>query len=179
MKIAHELGHFGARKTWLRLNPLFFWPDMKPDIYKYCLSCLNCQKHRRVSVLDRVPIQSVIRPETAFDTISIDSAGPIEPPSSRGHHYVLVVIDHCTRWCDCIPLKTLTATETCNALNTVSQRIGIPRVVISDNGTNFVSNMSSIFFNKFGFELRNSKPLHPQGNSLAERLVQSVKKSFM
>jgi len=36
--------------------------------------------------------------------------------------------------------------------------------------------MSRIFFKKFGVELRNSAPLHPQGNSLAERLVQSVKK---
>src|SRR6266496_1176274 len=86
------------------------------------------------------------------------------------------MVDHCTRWCECIPLKTLSAKETCNALNTVFQRIGVPRVVIPDNGTNFVSNLSRVFFSKFGAEIRNSTPLHPQGNSLAERLVQNIKK---
>ena len=104
---------------------------------------------------DRVPIQAVERPDVTFDTISIDCAGSIVPPSARGHNFILVIIDHCTRWCDCLPLKTLTAKEASNALNTVFQRIGIPRVVISDNGTNFVSNMNTIFFAKFGVEVRN------------------------
>ncbi len=176
MKLAHELGHYGARKTWLRLKGLFDWPKMKVEIYEYCRACADCQRQRRVTVLDRIPIKGVIRPDVAFDTVSIDCAGPIEPPSSRGHHYVLVMVDHCTRWCECVPLKTLTAKETCNALNTIFQRIGIPRVVISDNGTNFVSNLNKIFFSKFGIEIRNSTPLHPEGNSLAERLVQNVKK---
>jgi len=83
-------------------------------------------------VFDRVPIQSVQRPDSAFDTISLDCAGPIEPPSGRGHHYLLVMIDHCSRWAECIPLKTLTAKETCNALK--------------------------IFFSNFGIEMRNSTP---------------------
>ena len=176
MKIAHELGHFAAKKTWLRLKKLFFWPNMRLEVKNYCDSCVACQKRRRVTVLDRVPIQSVPRPDTAFDTLSIDCAGPVEPPSARGHHYIMVVVDHCTRWADAVPLKSLTAKETCAALNTVFQRVGIPRVIISDNGSNFVSNLNKVFFSNFGIELRNSTPLHPQGNSLAERLVQNVKK---
>jgi len=86
------------------------------------------------------------------------------------------MIDHCTRWPECIPLKSLTAKKTCTALNTIFQRIGIPRVVISDNGTNFVSNLNKVFFESFGIELQNSTPGHPEGNSLAERVVQNIKK---
>src|SRR5258708_4976185 len=176
LKYAHELGHFGADKTWSRLKYLYDWPKMRKDIKKYCQSCIECQKQRRTTVFDRVPIKILERPDVAFDTVSLDCAGPIEPPSARGHHYVMVMIDHCTRWCECIPLKTLTAKEIRQALNVIFQRIGIPRVVVSDNGTNFVSNLNKIFFSKFGIEVRNSTPLHPQGNSLAERLVQNVKK---
>jgi len=141
-----------------------------------CQDCTECQRQRRVTVLDRIPIGSVERPASAFDTVLLDCCGPIEPSLGRGHHYILVMVDHCSRWVECIPLKTLTAKETCSALNIVFQRIGIPRVVISENSLNFVSNLNKIFFSKFGIELRNSTPLHPQGNSLAERLVQNVKK---
>ena len=70
----------------------------------------------------------------------------------------------------------MTAKETCSALDTMFQRIGIPRVVICDNGSNFVSNLNKIFFSIFGIEMRNSTPFHPEGNSLAERLVQNIKK---
>ena len=94
----------------------------------------------------------------------------------KGHNFILVVIDHCTRWAECLPLKTLTAKEICNALNKIWQTTGIPRVVICDNGLNLVSSLNKVFFSKFGVEVRNSTPLHPLGNSLAERLVQNVKK---
>src|SRR6266496_1623172 len=176
MKMAHELGHFGAKKTLKRITNLFFWPNMKKDVYFFCTSCEQCQSKRRITVLDRIPIQAVLRPDCAFDTISIDCAGPIEPSSLRGHHYIRVSIDHCSRWTEAIPLKTLTAKETCSALNIIFQRIGIPRVVICDNGSNFVSNLNKIFFSNFGIEMRNSAPFHPEGNSLAERLVQNIKK---
>jgi len=163
--MAHELGHFAGKKTLKRLSNLFFWPNMKKDVYLFCTSCDECQSKRRVTTLDRIPIQAVLRPDCAFDTISIDCAGPIEPPSSRGHHYILVAIDHCSRWPEAIPLKTLTAKETCSALNTIFQCTGIPRVVICDNGSNFVSNLNKIFFSNFGIEMRNSAPFHPEGNS--------------
>src|SRR6266581_6219050 len=119
MKIAHEMGHFAAKNTWQPLKKLFFWPNIRKDTIRFCVSCTDCQKQRRITVWDRVPIQAVERPDVAFDTISIDCAGPIVPPSASGHNFILVILDHCTRWCDCIPLKTLTAKEACNALNTV------------------------------------------------------------
>src|SRR5260370_1321435 len=106
IKIAHELGHYGSRKTWIRLRNLNDWPKMRNEVKQFCQNCENCQKQRRTTVFDRVPLKLVSRPDIAFDTVSLDCAGPIEPPSARGHHFVLVMVDHCTRWCECIPLKT-------------------------------------------------------------------------
>jgi len=107
--ISHQQGHFGSSKTYKKLIVLFFWPGIKKMVTNVCKQCPDCQRQRRVTVLDRIPIKHVERPPTAFDVISIDCAGPIDPPSSRGHHFVLVMIDHCTRWPECIPLKSLTA----------------------------------------------------------------------
>ena len=59
MKIAHEMGHFAAKKTWQRLKKLFFWSNIRKDAIQYCISCTDCQKQRRITVWDRVPIQAV------------------------------------------------------------------------------------------------------------------------
>jgi len=80
-----------------------------------------------------------MRPATVFEIVSVDCAGPIIPASPRGFNYLLIIVDHCTRWIECIPLKNLTAIETCTAFGKFFYSIGtIPRVIVSDNGTHFV-----------------------------------------
>jgi len=130
-------------------------------------------------VAERVPITAVMRPATAFEIVSVDCAGPIVPTSSRGYSYLLIIVDQCTRWIECLPLKKLTAIETCTALGKFFYSIGtIPRVVVSDNGTNFVASLTKEFYSFFGIELRNFTPLHPAGNGIAETAVGTVNKSL-
>ena len=66
-------------------------------------------------------------------------------------------------------MKGLSAKETCNTLLVMFNRIGLPRLIISDNGTNFVSGLTKELYRRLGIELRRSTPLHPEGNSLVER----------
>jgi len=88
-------------------------------------------------------------------------------------------VDQCTRWIECIPLKKLTAIETCTALGKFFYSIGnIPRVIVSNIGTNFVASLTKELYSFFEIELRNSTPLHPTGNGIAERKVGTVKESL-
>ncbi|MFI5407124.1 MAG: hypothetical protein ACHQ1D_11525, partial [Nitrososphaerales archaeon] len=128
IKAAHDSQwamHFGADKTLKRIEAYFFWPKMKNDIVTYTKGCSSCQKRARVTKLDRVPIKPVPHSVVAFEQVNIDLIGPIEPSSSRGHKYILCLIDNCTRWAEASPLKGLTAKETCDALLTMFTRIGI------------------------------------------------------
>ena len=43
MKMGHSLGHFGGRKTYLRLKLLFDWPEMKSGVERFCAACVDCQ----------------------------------------------------------------------------------------------------------------------------------------
>ena len=36
------IGHFGITKTLDVLDELFFWPNMKSDVSKYCANCIIC-----------------------------------------------------------------------------------------------------------------------------------------
>ena len=73
-------------------------------------------------------------------------------------------------------LHSISAKETCNALLRIFSRIGIPRCIVSDNGTNFTSKMFVEMNEMLGVELRTSSPFHPEGNLLVERFQQTLKK---
>ena len=178
MTCAHDsdwAGHFGFQKTIQRIEAHFYWPTMKADIQLYVQSCVACQQRKRITKLDRVPIAPVVRAATSFEMVNIDVIGPFVPKSSRGHQYILCLIDSCTRWVEAVPLRTLTARETCDALLTIFSHIGIPRVLISDNGTNMVAGLTQEVYERLGIELRCATPYHPEGNSLVERWNQNLK----
>src|SRR5206468_11227469 len=81
----------------------------------------------------------------------------------------------CTRCVEAVPLKSLTAKELCDSLLSIFCRIGIPRVIISDNGTNMVAGLTQELYARLGIELRRSTVLHPEGNSLVERFNANLK----
>jgi len=94
--------------------------------------------------------------------------------SSKSHKYILVGIDTSTHYADCVPLKTLTAKETCQALLTLFHKYGICRKFISDNGTNFTSQVTKSFLKCLGITVRNITPLRLASNGPAERCIQTV-----
>ena len=180
LQMAHdslfEGGHFAFKKTLQRVQTCFYWPTMRRDIERYTQSCKHCQMHKRVTVHDRVPIQAVMRPPAFGDTLSVDLVGPLDPPSSRGHKYILCAVDQTTKWAEVACLRAATAKETCDALLLIFARIGIPRILVCDNATNLVSQLNKKFLETLGIEVRTSTPFHPEGNSIVERFIQTLKK---
>src|SRR5271163_1496382 len=87
--------HMGFHKTMQRIQAHFFWPSITRDVNEYVKYCKECQLHLRKTKLDRVPIIAVERANQAFDQVNIDLIGPLEPPSARGHNYILCLVDSC------------------------------------------------------------------------------------
>ncbi|GFT22441.1 pro-Pol polyprotein [Trichonephila clavipes] len=70
---------------------------------------------------------------------AIDLFGPL-PETTEGMKWIFIVEDYRTKWVELSPLKQAIAKEcTMILLNEVSLRYGVPRRLISDNGTQFVS----------------------------------------
>ena len=179
MTLAHDTfegGHFANKKTLLRIQSHFWWPSIAKDVQAYTQSCKHCQLGRRVTTFDRIPISAVLRPPLFASILSLDLIGPIEPASSRGHKYILSVVDHTTKWPEISCLKSATARETCDALLPIFARIGVPTTIISDNGSNFIAELTKELYKVLRIELRTSSPFHPEGNSIAERWNASLKK---
>ncbi|XP_055932231.1 uncharacterized protein K02A2.6-like [Argiope bruennichi] len=149
--------------------------DKLQDVIAFCQQCKECQLAKRINQKDRVPITPVARPELPFQVVNIDIIGPIDPPSAKGHRYILYLVDEHTRWAEVVPLTSLAAKATCEALLTIFMRTGMPNIMASDNGTNFNASLTQEFEKRKASSPRFSTPLHPESNGLVERFNQTLK----
>ena len=104
-----------------------------------------------------------------------DIIGPLDPPSSLGHKYCFTVVDACTRWCWCYPLRTVTSQVVCDCFVELFQNTGIFKVIIMDNGSNFCSRLTTEFLKRVGVSPRFVAPYHAEANGLVERFNSSLK----
>ncbi|GFS86251.1 retrovirus-related Pol polyprotein from transposon opus [Nephila pilipes] len=124
---------------------------------------------------DRSPITPVAKPEFPFQVVNLDLIGPIDPPSSKGHKYILCLIDQRTRWGEALPLTSLSAKGTCEVLLSIFSRTGIPNVIASDNGANFASKLTKEFEKRMESSPRFSTPGYPQYDGLVEMFNRTSK----
>ncbi|GFT51613.1 retrovirus-related Pol polyprotein from transposon opus [Trichonephila clavipes] len=118
LRLAHTSvfsSHMGPKKTIERIKYSFFWEGLRADVKKFCESCKECQLTRSVRIKDRSSSTPVARPELPFEVGNMDLIGPIDPPSLKGHKYILRLVDQHTRWGEAVPLTSLSAKVTCEA----------------------------------------------------------------
>ncbi|GFU78732.1 retrovirus-related Pol polyprotein from transposon opus [Trichonephila clavipes] len=79
------------------------------NVKKFCESCKECQLTRSVRIKDRSSITPVARSELLFQVVNMDLIGPIDPSSSKGHTYILCLVDQHTSWGEARPVTSLSA----------------------------------------------------------------------
>ncbi|GFW57663.1 retrovirus-related Pol polyprotein from transposon opus [Trichonephila clavipes] len=112
LRLAHTSvfsSHMGPKKTLERIKYSLFWEGLSSNVKKFCESCKECQLTRSVRIKDRSPITPVARSELPFQVVNMDLIGPIDPPSSKGHTYILCLDDQHTRWGEARPVTSLSA----------------------------------------------------------------------
>jgi len=77
--------------------------------------------------------------DTPFDRVAADLVGPIFPPTERGSKYILTVMDYATRYPEAVPLKDIQAETVAEALVNMFTRVGVPKEILSDQGSQFLS----------------------------------------
>ncbi|GFV85038.1 retrovirus-related Pol polyprotein from transposon opus [Trichonephila clavipes] len=98
---------------------------LRAVVKKFCESCKECQLTRSVRIKDRSSSTPVARPELPFEVGNMDLIGPINPPSLKGHKYILRLVDQHTRWGEAVPLTSLSAKVTCEAWLNIFSRTEI------------------------------------------------------
>jgi transposase InsO family protein len=105
----------------------------------------------------------------------MDMIGKINPPSSKGHQYILAITDYFTKWVEAIPMKSVTLKDVINFIKEhVIHRFGIPQTITTDGGSVFVSEEFRKFAAGVGIKLIRSSPYYAQANGQVEASNQSM-----
>lgn len=162
-------GHSGIAKTYARLRKRFFWESSKQDVQEFIKTCESCQRKKLVRKKGKEPMKITDTPRKAFDKIQIDIVGPL-PTTEQGNRYILTVQDCLTKYSDAIPLKTIdSVTVACALAENVICRFGCPRIIHSDQGSNFLSQIMRSFCQIFKIQQIKSTAFHPQSLGALER----------
>ena len=130
LAVAHEsplAGHFSHRKTERKVKDQFFWPGMGREIRDFCRSCDRCQRFSTKGKVRPVPLKPMPILSEPFSRVSVDLVGPLSPPSSEGHRYILTLVDSTTGFPEALPLKNIDPMTVAEALLFIFSRVGIPR----------------------------------------------------
>jgi transposase InsO family protein len=104
----------------------------------------------------------------------MDMIGKINPPSSKGHQFILAITDYFTKSMEAIPMKSV-AKDVINFVKEhVIHRFGIPQTIIADGGSVFISEEFKKFATDMGIKLIRSSPYYAQANGQAKASNQSL-----
>jgi hypothetical protein len=152
----------------LYFNQLY-WPTMRGDCQRVVLECPDCQRFN-IGKHGFHPLRS-IDAKLPWDHIAIDLKEFCK--SLQGNKYMLVVVDVCTRFVFLKALPNKEMTTVARALFSIFTTIGFPKIIQSDNGTEFVNSTIKELTKLAHIDHRLISAYHPQANGLAERNVQT------
>ena len=181
MKLAHESivgGHLGAKKTVDRITSNFHWPGIVADVTRFCRSCDICQKTAPKGCTYKVPLGEVPLMEEPFKIVAVYLVGPMSPVSEKGNWYILTVVDFATRYPEAVALPKIETESVAEALLEVFSRVGFPKEMLSDRGTQFTSDMMKEVSRLVSTKQLFTTPYNPCCNGLCER-INGVLKSML
>lgn len=173
----HNLSHPGVKATVKLVAERFVWHGLRRQIGTWVKECHECQASK-IQKHNRAPLETFTVPDKRFSHINIDIVGPL--PESRGHRYLLTIIDRNTRWPEAIPIPNITTAECVHALvGGWISRFGVPGDMSSDRGSQFTSALWAETAKRLGVRLHRTTAFHPQANGMIERFHRTLKAALM
>lgn len=166
-------GHLGKHKTIARIKHHFHWPGLHRDVAQFCKSCPQYQM-TSAKTPSRAPLQPLPIIGIPFERIGMDIVGPVER-CKAGNRYMLVITDYATKYPEVFPLKSIKAKSVALCLVQFFSRVGFPREILTDQGTNFMSTLLKQVYQLLGIRSIRTTPFHPQTDGLTERFNQTLK----
>lgn len=169
-------GHYSFAKSLDKAQRKFYWPYMSTDVSKHCTQCLACQSRRSPVPRPQAPLVS-ISPERPFQIVAADITEL--PMSTKGHRYVLVMMDLYTKFVNLYPLKDQTAVSVAHCIfeKYVPQH-GVPESLHSDQGRQFESDLVKQLCTLLSIHKLRTSPYHAQCDGAVERYNRTLKEEL-
>lgn len=178
LKLSHDhplSGHLGSTKTFMRVAKYFYWPGLRSAVSNHCRSCHVCQLAGKPNQTIRpAPLQPIPVMGEPFERLILDCVGPL-PKSKAGFQYILTLMCAATRFPEAIPLRNIKAKTIVKELIKFCSTFGLPRVIQTDQGTNFKSKVFEQMLKGVSVNHVVSSAYHPQSQGALERFHQTLK----
>ncbi|XP_058448351.1 uncharacterized protein K02A2.6-like [Malaya genurostris] len=171
-RVLHQLhkGHPGVERMRSLARNYVYWPGIDEQIAQVVRSCNKCAEAAKTN--SKTKLESWPLPQQPWQRVHCDFAGPVD-----GIYY-LIVVDAYSRWPEVIPTKRITTAATLTMFREIFSRHGMPETLITDNGTQFTSENFESYCTNNGILHLKTPPYHPQSNGLAERFVDTFKRTL-
>ena len=159
--------HIGISRMKNLARQYVWWPKIDCDIEAKVKGCSTC------AVPGPDPPPTVLHPwewpKKPWSRVHLDYAGPF-----LGKMFLLIVDSH-SKWIDVHITSTSTTAVTIEKLQLTFSSLGLPEILVTDNGSSFTSSEFTDFVKVNGIQHVRTVLYHPASNGLAERAVQTFK----
>ena len=164
--------HLGQKKTWVKLNNRFYWPNSYKETINYVESCETCAKFKDAPI-NRANLKPITEFEKPFDMIAVDILELSR--TNNGNKYVVVFTDYLTKWVEAFAIRD-TKAETIARIfvNEIITRHSAPSKLLSDQGRNFLSSLIKSICDYFKINKIQTAPYNPQCDGLVERFNKTL-----
>ncbi|GJP53601.1 hypothetical protein CLOM_g12755 [Closterium sp. NIES-68] len=172
-QVYEKLGHYGGARTRQLLQTTYWWAGMRRDVSKWVQGCEACQRNKAALEKGREELRSLPIQGLGFRW-SLDLAGEL-PLSRRGKMYIVVMIEHTTKWVEARAIASKNSGLIREAfLDQILTTYGACGEVLTDQGTEFQGSFAEIL-KEAGITHRVTSRYHPQSDGLTERMIQTIK----
>ena len=151
--------HLGARKVLSVLSRKVIISGGTKLVKEVIRGCLACAQRKPPK--QRLGHMASKPPRYPWETVAMDFCGPYATTES-GMRYVLVLVDHFTKWVELVPTTDMQAITVVRAFyQRVICQHGVPGRLLSDNGPQFRSALVEALCKYFGIDKVYSSTYYP------------------
>jgi transposase InsO family protein len=168
MAVIHA-SHIGIEACIRRARDSLFWPRMSAELKEYISKCDVCLAYRNSPGKEPLVQHEVVA--RAWSKVGADLC-------ELNGRTLLVIVDYYSNFIEVARVTSTTTRSIVKELKAMFARYGVPDVLVTDNGPQFISAEFAVFARTWDFEHITSSPHHPQSNGKAENAVKTVKRLF-
>ena len=175
VSLAHEQ-HQGMVRSKQLIRQTYWWPGLDAQVEEAVRRCQVCQKNEKTMKCTPTPLQPVEFPPGPWFKVGVDIVGPLTGPKQC--RYAIVAMDYYSKWPEVGFTEDITSSGVIRFLNSVFAREGYVHELVTDNGTQFVSQEFEDYLRVKGIRHLRSSNYHPQANGEVERFNQVLKNTL-
>ncbi|KAI6660171.1 PEP-CTERM domain protein [Oopsacas minuta] len=141
----HNVTHPGLNTTIDGIRNKYDWNGIYNDVGSYIRTCHDCQTSAALPPQPQRELQPIPPPEEPWCHCGIDLVRN-KSRTVLGFQHILVIVCYLSKFVIARPLKTKTSKEILDCLQVIYLSFGVPKILQHDQGTEFSSKITHIFY---------------------------------